>query len=102
MGSRKVEFNEAMREVQDKMATKKTTTKTKRTTGTKTTGKRPSGKTARAETFKVPRTAKQLAAGIRQRLKRSPSFWSEVQTAMRATTSPPRVAHVEPREATQH
>jgi hypothetical protein len=77
--------------------TNRTTKKaTKRTTGTKAHGKRNAGRTAKAEAFKVPRTAKQLAAGIQARLKRSPGYWTELREAMDA--GPGRVAQVMPRE----
>jgi ppGpp synthetase/RelA/SpoT-type nucleotidyltranferase len=102
MGSRKVEFNEAIQKVRDEMAAKKTTT-TKRT-GTKATKTRTAGKTVRAaEAFKVPRTAKQLAAAIQQRLEQSPNFWAELAHIMADATrpqAPTRVTQVMPRTST--
>lgn len=76
------------------MDTKKTA-KTKQA-GRKGTTKRNAGKAAKAEAFKVPRTAKQLAAGIQARMKRSPEYWREVVAAMSATQD--RAAQVTPRE----
>jgi len=75
------------------------TTKAKKTkrTGTKTTAKRNAGKTA--EAFRVPRTARALAAAIQERTARSPDYWNDVKMAM-ATWETPRAAQVEPREAT--
>jgi len=77
--------------------TKVTTKKATKRTGTKTTTRRNAGRTAKkAETFKVPRTAKQLAAGIQARLKRTPDYWNDVKMAM-ATWDVPRAAQVMPR-----
>jgi hypothetical protein len=66
-----------------------------------TTKKTGTKKTAKAETFKVPRTAKQLAAGILARMKRSPGYWNELAAEMASRThpqAPTRAAQVMPRE----
>jgi hypothetical protein len=77
---------------------KKTTTNPKRA-GTKAAKKSAAGKTARkAETFKVPRSARHLAAAIQQRMKRSPDYWAEVRDAMLERPEIQRAAQVVPRE----
>lgn len=83
------------------MPTKKTTTKR---TGTKKTQRKAAGRTAKAgeaETFKVPRTAKQLADAIEARMRRSPGYWNDVAAEMASRTHPQapiRAAQVMPRE----
>jgi hypothetical protein len=96
MTKRKVDFNEAIQKVRADMATKKTSTTRK---GGKTRTKPTAGKTAK--TFKVPRTEGQLADAILVRMKTSPHYWENLQTAVQnrqknwAVTS--RVAQVRPR-----
>jgi hypothetical protein len=81
----------------------RTTKKQTKRTGTKARTTRNAGRTAkRAETFKVPRTAKQLAAGIQERMKRSPNYWTEVRDAMLERPDIQRAAQVMPREHATH
>lgn len=66
----------------------------------KKTKKRAAAQTS--EEVTVPRSPVALAVAIRKRLKRSPRYWEQVQTAMQAAEAglQPRSAQVESRAAT--
>lgn len=60
------------------MKTKKTAAKK----GRKAAAKRAAGKTSKAEVYKVPRRAEDLARAILKRVQRSPSYWLNLKNAV--------------------